>query len=58
MNPRARDLDILIGQMQPGPLNAITDVPGVRVGHSNVRGRSSSGRDICTGVTLIEPRLG
>jgi D-aminopeptidase len=58
MNPRARDLDILIGQMQPGPLNAITDVPGVRVGHSNVRGRSSSGRDICTGVTLIEPRPG
>jgi hypothetical protein len=40
MKPRARDL-IRIGQLQPGPLNAITDVPGVRVGHSNVRGRSA-----------------
>lgn len=58
MKPRARDLDIRIGQLQPGPLNAITDVPGVRVGHSNVRGQSASGRDICTGVTLIEPRAG
>ncbi|MCU7249139.1 DmpA family aminopeptidase [Pseudomonas koreensis] len=58
MKPRARDLDIRIGQLSPGPLNAITDVPGVRVGHSNVRGRSAAGRDICTGVTLIEPRTG
>ncbi|MBI6945698.1 P1 family peptidase [Pseudomonas koreensis] len=58
MKPRARDLNIRIGQLQPGPLNAITDVPGVRVGHSNVRGRSDSGRDICTGVTVIEPRRG
>jgi D-aminopeptidase len=58
MNPRARDLDIRIGQLQPGPLNAITDVPGVRVGHSNVRGRSAEARNICTGVTVIEPRRG
>ncbi|MBC9249385.1 aminopeptidase [Pseudomonas alcaligenes] len=56
--PRARDLGIHIGQLQPGPFNAITDVPGVRVGHAEVRGRSSSGRDIHTGVTLIEPRPG
>lgn len=56
--PRARDLGIDIGRLQPGPLNAITDVPGVRVGHSSVRGRSASGRDIHTGVTLIEPRPG
>jgi D-aminopeptidase len=56
--PRARDLNIRLGQLQPGPLNAITDVPGVRVGHSNVRGRSDKGRDILTGVTVIEPRAG
>ncbi|WP_457788137.1 DmpA family aminopeptidase [Pseudomonas sp. PL-6] len=58
MSTRARDLGISFGQLQPGPLNAITDVPGVRVGHSNVRGRSAQGRDIHTGVTLIEPRPG
>ena len=38
--PRARDLGIRIGLGAPGPLNAITDVPGVRVGHRTVvRGR-------------------
>ncbi|AAN69438.1 D-aminopeptidase [Pseudomonas sp. XWY-1] len=58
MKPRARDLNIQFGQLQPGPLNAITDVPGVRVGHSNVRGRTANGRDILTGVTIIEPRVG
>ena len=58
MKPRARDLKIQFGQLQPGPLNAITDVPGVRVGHSDVRGRTAGGRDINTGVTLIEPRAG
>ena len=31
--PRARDLGIAPGVLPPGPLNAITDVPGVRVGH-------------------------
>lgn len=58
MKPRARDLNLQFGQLQPGPLNAITDVPGVRVGHSNVRGRTAQGRDILTGVTVIEPRIG
>ena len=58
MKPRARDLNLQFGQLQPGPLNAITDVPGVRVGHSNVRGRTANGRDILTGVTVIEPRVG
>ncbi|EJM91074.1 L-aminopeptidase/D-esterase [Pseudomonas sp. GM74] len=58
MKPRARDLNIQFGQLQPGPLNAITDVPGVRVGHSDVRGRTANGRDILTGVTVIEPRTG
>jgi D-aminopeptidase len=58
MKPRARDLNIQFGQLPAGPLNAITDVPGLRVGHANVRGRSAAGRDIHTGVTLIEPRAG
>ncbi|WP_285435166.1 P1 family peptidase [Pseudomonas sp. fls2-241-R2A-110] len=58
MKPRARDLNIQFGQLQSGPLNAITDVPGVRVGHSNVRGRTANGRDVLTGVTVIEPRVG
>ena len=29
---RLRDLGLSVGQLQPGPLNAITDVAGVRVG--------------------------
>lgn len=33
-------------------------MPGVRVGHSNVRGRTANSHDILTGVTLIEPRPG
>ncbi|WP_068830842.1 DmpA family aminopeptidase [Pseudomonas sp. BMS12] len=58
MKPRARDLGITFGQLQPGPLNAITDVPGVRVGHATVQGTAASGKHINTGVTLIEPRAG
>ncbi|MBB2494123.1 DmpA family aminopeptidase [Aquipseudomonas ullengensis] len=56
MKPRARDLGITIGQLQPGPFNAITDVPGVRVGHATVQGLAANGKTINTGVTLIEPR--
>ena len=33
---RARELGITIGDLEPGPLNAITDVPGVRVGHTTL----------------------
>jgi D-aminopeptidase len=33
---RARDDGVLAGRLAPGPLNAITDVPGVRVGHTTV----------------------
>ena len=33
---RARDLGIVIGRGRPGPLNAITDVAGVRVGHTTL----------------------
>ena len=33
---RLRELGIATGMLPPGPLNAITDVPGVRVGHATV----------------------
>ena len=50
--PRARDLGISPGAMDPGPLNAITDVDGVRVGHTTI----VRGDNIRTGVTAIFPR--
>ncbi|SCK09935.1 P1 family peptidase [Vogesella sp. LIG4] len=56
MKQRATQLGIRIGHGRPGPLNAITDVPGVRVGHSSVREQFADGRRACTGVTVIEPR--
>jgi D-aminopeptidase len=52
--PRARDLGVTIGQLPPGPLNAITDVAGVRVGHATlIRGENTR-----TGVTAILPHGG
>ena len=52
--PRARDLGIVVGTYAPGPLNAITDVPGVRVGHATV----VRGDSVRTGVTTIFPHGG
>lgn len=52
--PRARDLGIAPGVFSPGPLNAITDVPGVRVGHLTL----IEGDDIRTGATVIVPHAG
>jgi D-aminopeptidase len=52
--PRLRDLGVTIGVFQPGPLNAITDVRGVRVGHRTV----IEGERIRTGVTAIIPHEG
>lgn len=52
--PRARDLGILVGILPPGRNNAITDVAGVRVGHSTL----ISGEDVRTGVTAIVPHSG
>lgn len=49
--PRARDLGLLIGAYEPGERNAITDVAGVRVGHTTVR----QPPDVHTGVTAIVP---
>jgi D-aminopeptidase len=47
--PRARDLGVAPGVFPPGPLNAITDVAGVRVGHATV----IEGDSVRTGVTAI-----
>jgi len=52
--PRARDLGITPGVGAPGPLNAITDVPGVRVGHTTL----IQGDTVRTGVTAILPHGG
>ena len=52
--PRARDLGISPGALTPGPLNAITDVAGVRVGHTTV----IEGDTVRTGVTAILPHAG
>jgi D-aminopeptidase len=52
--PRLRDLGITIGSLSPGPLNAITDVPGVWVGHETLI--EDEPRVVRTGVTVIVPR--
>lgn len=51
---RARDYGIHIGVMKPGQWNAITDVPGVKVGHATI----TRGDSIRTGVTAILPYEG
>jgi D-aminopeptidase len=52
--PRARDLGIAPGSMEPGTHNAITDVAGVLVGHSTV----FAGANVRTGVTAVLPHGG
>jgi len=51
---RARDYGITIGILNTGDNNAITDVPGVKVGHVTLR----SGDSINTGITAILPYKG
>ena len=51
---RIRDFGITPGIFKPGTNNAITDVPGVRVGHVTL----VEGDDIRTGVTAIVPHDG
>ncbi len=59
---RARELGIVIGTLPPGPYDAITDVPGVRVGFTTLikgEGPLVVGRGpIRTGVTVIFPHEG
>jgi D-aminopeptidase len=51
---RARDLGIIVGTGTTGPHNAITDVPGVLVGHRTL----VEGDDVRTGVTVVLPSEG
>ena len=51
---RLRDYGVEIGVLKPGALNAITDVPGVLVGHHTL----IKGENIRTGVTAILPHDG
>jgi D-aminopeptidase len=61
-DPRAhlRDLGVTLGTLPPGPLNAITDVAGVRVGHATlIKGEGPlkpGDGPVRTGVTVIVPR--
>lgn len=52
--PRLREFGIKTGILPPGPLNAITDVAGVRVGHVTL----IEGNAVRTGVTAILPHEG
>jgi len=52
--PRVREFGLKVGVLEPGPLNAITDVPGVKVGHMTL----IKGKNIRTGVTAIIPHEG
>lgn len=52
--PRAREAGVIVGILPTGPLNAITDVDGVLVGHTTI----IRGDNIRTGVTAILPHSG
>ena len=52
--PRAREAGVIVGVFPTGPLNAITDVDGVLVGHTTI----IRGDNIRTGVTAILPHGG
>jgi D-aminopeptidase len=54
VRPRAREAGVIVGTLPPGPLNAITDVAGVRVGQTTV----VEGDAVHTGVTAILPHGG
>src|SRR4029450_9655713 len=52
--PGARELGLSPGVFAPGPLDAITDVAGVRVGHATL----VEGERVRTGVTAVVPHAG
>ncbi len=52
--PRAREFGLVVGVLPTGPLNAITDVAGVKVGQVTL----IEGRDVRTGVTAVLPHGG
>ncbi len=59
---RLRDLGLSIGELPPGPLNAITDMGGVRVGHATLISGEGPLRPgtgpVRTGVTVVLPHGG
>lgn len=59
---RLRDLGLSVGSGTPGRWNAITDVPGVRVGHATIIEGEGPLRvgvgPIRTGVSVVHPREG
>ncbi len=55
--PRIRDFGVIPGFLPPGPFNAITDVPGVRVGQITLN-KDMHGVSWRTGVTAIWPHAG
>jgi D-aminopeptidase len=52
--PRAREFGLVVGVLPTGPLNAITDVAGVKVGQITL----IEGKDVRTGVTAVVPHGG
>ena len=52
--PRAREAGVIVGILPPGPLNSITDVKGVLVGHTTI----VRGDNVRTGVTAVLPHDG
>lgn len=54
---RARQLGITVGSGTTGEFNAITDVPGVRIGHSTLIS-ATDGKPPHMGVTVVQPRAG
>ncbi len=56
---RLRDLGVTIGRFPTGPLNAITDVEGVKVGHTTLisgEGKLERGKGpVRTGITCVMP---
>ena len=56
--PRARELGVVLGRLPPGPLNAITDVGGVAVGHTTIMRGDPPGTVVRTGVTAVVPHQG
>jgi D-aminopeptidase len=59
--PRAREFGVVSGLLEPGPANAITDVPGVKVGHVTLMQDDPAGPGsgvVRTGVTAILPHEG
>ncbi len=52
--PRAREFGLVVGVLPTGPLNSITDVPGVKVGQVTL----IEGKDVRTGVTAVVPHGG